>query len=363
MKFRIVAMSLVLFAGLATGIHSAAAINFPDRSVSSLTEAPWTAYIRVDTATGYTECTAVLIDPIYVATAAHCLYPVPSVDSVHVFFPDSVEALDASLQDHRVRGIITHQRYSARLSWINDIALIRLLEPINAFRPLKLPPSKDSALLSQAMRIYGYGIDQNLADASSLNTLSVTNRSKEKSKLSGFNSSTMLGVGHYFPKERLYGGACRGDSGGPLVGYSGSTPVLLGIASNVSVNGQYCESRFPSVYTRVSAYLTWLRSSMAAMDQAYDRPNAPWDLRTTSSADGVFVSWSAPTYKGRSEIVQYRLMFYTDLNSVPEFVRLSGTGTTLNGLEAGHNYRFSVSACNAKYCGPYSTEVAYSLTQ
>ncbi|KAJ8716211.1 hypothetical protein PYW08_013496 [Mythimna loreyi] len=50
---------------------------------------------------------------------------------------------------------------------------------------------------------------------------------------------------------------CLGDSGGPIVVNSNGKIVLIGICSFISNAG--CEKGFPAVFTRVSAYMKWIK--------------------------------------------------------------------------------------------------------
>lgn len=52
-------------------------------------------------------------------------------------------------------------------------------------------------------------------------------------------------------------GPCMGDSGGPLTALDkkGNFPILVGI---VSFGSKGCDKN-PSAYTRVQAYLTWIK--------------------------------------------------------------------------------------------------------
>ncbi|RWS21958.1 chymotrypsin-2-like protein [Leptotrombidium deliense] len=54
-------------------------------------------------------------------------------------------------------------------------------------------------------------------------------------------------------------GACHGDSGGPLFLTDTGRAVLIGI---VSYGPQNCPANNPAVYTRVSAYRTWINQMM-----------------------------------------------------------------------------------------------------
>ncbi|EDW30077.1 GL22574 [Drosophila persimilis] len=55
---------------------------------------------------------------------------------------------------------------------------------------------------------------------------------------------------------------CRNDSGGPLVLKDGGDFVLLGVTSHgLSRN---CTTHLPTVYTRVSSFLDWIRDHSGA---------------------------------------------------------------------------------------------------
>ncbi len=56
--------------------------------------------------------------------------------------------------------------------------------------------------------------------------------------------------------------ACGGDSGGPIMAFVDDRWVLAGITSI----GEGCgRARFPGVYTRVSAFVSFINSSMTGM--------------------------------------------------------------------------------------------------
>jgi len=53
--------------------------------------------------------------------------------------------------------------------------------------------------------------------------------------------------------------ASQGDSGGPLVVQEGGIHILVGVVSS----GIGCGSKaFPGVYSRVSAYIDWIKSHL-----------------------------------------------------------------------------------------------------
>ena len=65
--------------------------------------------------------------------------------------------------------------------------------------------------------------------------------------------------------------ACRGDSGSPLIvqnrycGYNSKCSVLAGITSFVlgkSTNKYECNSLYPTFFTRVSTFVSWIKTIM-----------------------------------------------------------------------------------------------------
>ena len=350
LRRNLIGFPLVLFLSLVL-VTPSNAVSFPDREVQSLTEAPWAAMIRVVNDGKGLSCTGILVDPMYVLTAAHCVYPAQTLEKMYVNFPHSKDSrvLTGFAAKH-------HPRYTPKGGTLNDIGVIRLSSPVTLFKPVTLTAKNDSSYLKKEMRLYGYGVDQNLDADDNLKSLKVTNISSELKSYRWFNGSTMVGVGRFFSKEKIWGGACYGDSGGPLVGFSGKTPVLVGIASFVITDGPYCNTSYPSVYTRVSVYLGWLKSTIVEMNRVYDRPGTPESLVISAQPSGVAVTWVAPVAQGRDPIEYYRLYIYAGNSLEPQETKLANTGTMVSGLEAGFIYRFSVAACTSKTCSEPTPE-------
>ncbi|XP_073960130.1 collagenase-like [Choristoneura fumiferana] len=55
-------------------------------------------------------------------------------------------------------------------------------------------------------------------------------------------------------------GTCDGDSGGPLTAVWNNQRILIGVVSFGPDGG--CQSGIPSVFTRVTSYLTWIQGNM-----------------------------------------------------------------------------------------------------
>ena len=78
--------------------------------------------------------------------------------------------------------------------------------------------------------------------------------------------------------------ACNGDSGGPLVAIPpGDPPIQIGIVSW----GYNCDTRYPSVFTRVSYYKSWIEET--ANIQPAPPPPPPPPPRRLCPGAGVLV--------------------------------------------------------------------------
>jgi len=98
------------------------------------------------------------------------------------------------------------------------------------------------------------------------------------------------------------------------------------------------------------------------------RADPPWPP-TLDLADGqIEVSWTAPAYAGRSAITGYRVRYTTDdaatwRSWAPGGNRLiSGTTTTITGLDGGVTVGVVVAAVNGRGQGRYSSPIAEAET-
>ena len=155
-----------------------------------------------------------------------------------------------------------HQRYSKE-SFVNDIAILRLSEPVKGVQVMRLPPVNDMPLREMTgLSVIGYGEDQNGYRPSSASKARQQDMSSEGGVyFDSFNEELMIAAARYIARERIYSGACRGDSGGPLFAKFGTTDTILGV---VSYGASDCNTAKPTAYTRVSGYLEWIKEALAA---------------------------------------------------------------------------------------------------
>ncbi|XP_050428609.1 trypsin-1-like isoform X2 [Adelges cooleyi] len=217
---------------------------------------PWMALLLKN---GQFNCGGSLINDKYVLTAGHCVETLKASDykvrlSVHDRNTDIFEEYD-------VKKIIRHKSYdNYGVAPLNDIALIRLdtdgVKINNDVHPVCMPEKG----LSYAT-VVGVATGWGLTEGSNISPPRVL-REAELYLL----DNSVCGP-YYFniiTPDMVCAGmrdegksTCNGDSGGPLTVSNGSVHHLVGITSFGKTG---CRSP-PSVYTRVSKYLDWIKAN------------------------------------------------------------------------------------------------------
>lgn len=249
-------------------------------------EYPWLAriqYYKSNKRFGF-HCGGVLINDRYVLTAAHCIQSVPSSWTVYkIRFGeyDSTEDNDCNFYDERdcgnetrdilVASYYIHEDYfQENGADYNDIALIRLVEPVqftSYIQPICLPITDDLKKLDTAgvkMTVAGWGQTENKTASRYLMHLKVPSWDNEQCRdaFSPVNVDiieTQLCAGGEKNQD-----SCRGDSGGPLMKVEKiggkSSWFLKGV---VSFGTEKCGTEdVPGVYTRVSKFVDWIQENI-----------------------------------------------------------------------------------------------------
>uniref|UniRef100_A0A6A7G109 CLIP domain-containing serine protease n=2 Tax=Hirondellea gigas TaxID=1518452 RepID=A0A6A7G109_9CRUS len=242
---------------------------------------PWVValgYLRPGNAQVQFHCSGSLINERYILTAAHCLDPATlrgrRLTEIRLGDWDLRQENDCQMGEEGeqcapphmrvfMEDAIIHPRYARRFQYSDDIALIRLTEPLNLdevapnIHPVCLPPTFAPGIVDVGEEVLavGWGMTEGgrLSDRLQQVKLPIVRAEQCRAVYGAAFGDNQICAGGRKGED-----TCSGDSGGPLVkAGSGGPPYLqVGVVSfGLSVCGT---NNTPAVYTSVVDYRQWI---------------------------------------------------------------------------------------------------------
>ncbi len=203
---------------------------------------------------GASFCTASVIAPDVVLTAAHC---VSNLSNTRVFFRGG----DSQLVLFDIASIAVHPEFRPKIGRKHlisiDLALLRLAEPLPAtFQPIELTDSGPVAT-GQPFRIAGFGrADESVSGTSGVLRAGILVASGPKSPILVWLTD---------PDGTGLGG-CTGDSGAPVLAIG--QPALVAVAIRAKGNNGYsCGAMTEAVL--IGPQMPWVRKTLQAWGAAW----------------------------------------------------------------------------------------------
>lgn len=206
-------------------------------------------------------CGGTIITDSVVLTAAHCiLHPNSSTRGIYVY----VDGMNKTKGlRRRAQAVAVHPHYDDKI-YANDIAIIKLKKKIDFKQwviPVCLPDNKKMSVTIEYITA-GWGLTAEHGKLpKTLRAVRLTRMpddeceaALEQSEQRSINHASLLCTNNDGK------GFCSGDSGGPLVGFRSDLRwELVGI---VSFNFGCSHAWGPSVFTRVSYFMPWIKRQL-----------------------------------------------------------------------------------------------------
>ncbi|KAM5243490.1 uncharacterized protein RBU33_027701 [Hipposideros larvatus] len=223
-------------------------------------------------------CGGFLVREDFVLTAAHCWQSSITV----TLGAHNIEQKEETQQEILVKRAIRHPQYNDT-TWAKDIMLLQLEKKAKlnaAVSLIRLPSMTDQVKPGMKCSVAGWGyLGVNTRGDGKLYEVKLKIQSNEEctSRYPHYNNVIQICVGD--PKKNQ--NAFKGDSGGPLI----CNNMAQGIVSYGNSNGKP-----PGVYTRISKFLPWIKSTMRRFKlprSQFSLPERPTYLMLNKHSTGM----------------------------------------------------------------------------
>jgi len=224
---------------------------------AGLGEFPWQISLRY----GYYGhiCGGTIISKNWILCAAHCFGSSKNPKSYKVRVGEwHLKTEDGTEKDFEVEELHVHDSFSSPQQFQNDIALLKLKEPIDFAGPYAgpacMPKATDDYRGHEHCFLSGWGLvkryPQTLADQLQKVEGKIWTQEDLRGQYGSFLPPNVVGFG-----EPYKWSACMGDSGGPLI--CKNLQGFYDVIGVVSFGPGTCEGR-PGVFTDVAAFRSWI---------------------------------------------------------------------------------------------------------
>jgi len=201
-------------------------------------------------------CGGTIIEASTILTAAHCI-PSTTASAWSIRAGSTSRSRSDSLtQTRRASRVVVHTQYS-RSTNANDIAIIKLSQPLTlnaAVAAATLPAAGTEPVVGSQAVATGWGTTSEggrTSDTLMTVTLPVVSAATCRSAYGSSRIISSMMCAGVAGKD-----TCQGDSGGPLA--ASGTRNLIGVTSFGAGCGR---SGYPGVYTKVSAFRSWISTN------------------------------------------------------------------------------------------------------
>ncbi|CAK9825264.1 TRYP7 [Anthophora retusa] len=243
---------LFLLFGVLAGANAATlTLNLDPKIVNGENVKPGEIPFQVSLQTrGSHFCGGSILNANYILTAAHC---VENQNANTITIVAGTINLHVRPSMRQAVKVIIHEKYSPPNNWINDIALIKVDRPFDLnsqVSTVPLPRLNETIPAGSVAIVSGWGRLQSggaTSDQLKKARIYITDQNVCK-RANGNIVNTQICAND--PSNNR--GACQGDSGGPLT----VNGKIVGIVSWSKGCGL---PNYPTVYTRVPSYVSWIR--------------------------------------------------------------------------------------------------------